>query len=38
MPFADDFSVCMSGAGITVGANIIPDADTFASVIEYVRN
>jgi hypothetical protein len=38
MPFADDFSTCMSGAGITVDANIIPDADTFASVIEYVRN
>lgn len=38
MPFADDFSTCMSGAGITVDANIIPDADTFAAVIEYVRN
>jgi hypothetical protein len=38
MPFADDFATCMSGAGITVDANIIPDADTFASVIEYVRN
>ena len=38
MPFADDFSTCMSGAGITVDPNIIPDADTFASVIEYVRN
>jgi hypothetical protein len=37
MPFAEDFATCMAGGGITVDAGSIPDADTFTSVIAYVR-
>ncbi len=37
MAFAEDFAICMTGGGITVDAACIPDSDTFAAVIAYVR-
>jgi hypothetical protein len=37
MPFADDFAACMSGAGISIDAGSIPDADTLGAAIAYAR-
>lgn len=37
MAFADDFATCMSNAGIPVDANVVPDAETFGPVLDYLK-
>lgn len=37
MPFAEDFATCMNTGGIAVDASCIPDSDTFAAAIAYLR-